>query len=154
MEAKNKGDGSSARYRIRGVGLRSLSKFGCFLGATVYLLPSLLLGAGGLVALKGVRRLLESWQQVELRLLGQPIPIDAVSLLKLGGVLHQVQVLDSLSWLLLVLFVAASCLLGGLLFLVVGDLAGWIYNLIALVSGGLEIDLTEVRPPGRRGRQG
>ena len=117
MEAKNKGDGSSAKYRIRRIGLRSLSKFGCLLGATVYLLPSLLVGAGGLVALKGVRRLLESWQQVELRLLGQPIPIDAVSLLKLGEVLHRVQVLDSLSWLLLVLFVAASCLLGGLLFL-------------------------------------
>jgi hypothetical protein len=144
MEIKSKGDGPPARYRVRRIGLRSLSKFGCLLGATVYLLPSLLLAFGGLASLKGVRRLLESWQQVELRLLGQPIPIDIISLLRLGGVLHRVQVLDSLSWLLLILFVAGSCLMGGLLFLVAGEIAGWIYNLIAGVSGGLEVELTEV----------
>jgi hypothetical protein len=115
----------------------------------VSLVPSLLIGSGGLLALKGTRRLLEGWQEVELRLLGQPIPIDVVSLLNLEGVLRQVQVLDTMSWLLLIAFMAATCLLGGLLFLVVGDLAGWIYNLIARISGGLEVELTEARQPRR-----
>jgi hypothetical protein len=144
METRSKSDGPPARYRVRRIDLRSLSKFGCLLGAIIYLVPSLLGGFGGLLILREVRRTLESWQQVEWRLLGQPIPIDVISLLRLGGVLHRVQVLDSLSWLLLILFMAGSCLLGGLLVLVVGDLAGWIYNLIARVSGGLEVELTEV----------
>ncbi|MDH4207451.1 MAG: hypothetical protein OEV76_01100 [Anaerolineae bacterium] len=137
--------GSYARYRIRRVGLGSLSKLGCVLGAVIYLLPSLLVGSGGLLAVRGVRRLLESWQQVELRLLGQPIPIDVVSLLHLEGVLRQVQLLDGLSVLLLIAFVAAGCGIGGLLFLIVGDLAGWVYNLVAAFSGGLEVELGEVR---------
>jgi len=144
MEAKSKGDGLPTRYRVRRIDLRSLSKFGCLLGAIIYLVPSLLGGFGGLLILREARQTLESWQQVEWRLLGQPIPIDVISLLRLGGVLHRVQVLDSLSWLLLILVVAGSCLLGGLLFLVVGDLTGWIYNLIARVSGGLEVELTEL----------
>ncbi|HJX39303.1 MAG TPA: DUF3566 domain-containing protein [Anaerolineae bacterium] len=149
METREKGEAPSARYRVSRVGLGSLSKFGCVLGALVSLVPSLLIGSGGLLALKGTRRLLEGWQEVELRLLGQPIPIDVVSLLNLEGVLRQVQVLDTMSWLLLIAFMAATCLLGGLLFLVVGDLAGWIYNLIARISGGLEVELTEARQPRR-----
>lgn len=154
METREKGEAPSARYRVSRVGLGSLSKFGCVLGALVSLVPSLLIGSGGLLALKGIRRLLESWQEVELRLLGQPIPIDVVSLLNLEGVLRQVQVLDTMSWLLLIAFMAATCLLGGLLFLVVGDLAGWIYNLIARISGGLEVELTEARQPRRGHRDG
>ena len=145
MDAMEKVPGFSARYRIRRVGLGSLSKFGFVLGAVIYLLPSLLVGSGGLLAVRGVRRLLESWQQVELRLLGQPIPIDVVSLLHLEGVLRQVQLLDGLSVLLLIAFVAAGCGIGGLLFLIVGDLAGWVYNLVAAFSGGLEVELGEVR---------
>jgi hypothetical protein len=150
MEGIQQAPGSPASYRIRRVGLGPLSKFGCVLGAVVYLLPSLLLGAAGLFALRGARRLLESWQQVELRLLGQPIPIDVVSLLHLEGVLRQVQVLDGLSALLLIAFVVAGCAIGGLLFLMVSDLAGWVYNLVASLSGGLEVELGEVRGDGLR----
>lgn len=145
MDGVQKVPGSPARYRIRRVSLGSLSKFGCVMGAVIYLLPSLLVGSGGLLALRQVRRLLESWQRVELRLLGQPIPIDVVSLLHLEGVLRQVQVLDGLSALLLIAVVAAGCGIGGLLFLIVGDLAGWVYNLVAAPSGGLEIELREVK---------
>src|SRR4030042_1575417 len=131
METREKGEPPSARYRVSRVGLGSLCKFGCVLGALVSLVPSLLIGSGGLLALKGIRRLLESWQEVELRLLGQPIPIDVVSLLNLEGVLRQVQVLDTMSWLLLIAFMAATCLLGGLLLLVGGDLAGGGFTLVS-----------------------
>jgi hypothetical protein len=145
MAKMEKVPGSSARYRIRRLGLGSLSKFGCVLGAVVYFVPSLLVGCAGLLALTGVRSLLESWQQVELRLLGQPIPIDVISLLDLEGALRQVQLLDGLSVPLLIAFVAGGCGMGSLLFLIVGDLAGWVYNLVAAFSGGLEIEVGEVR---------
>ena len=37
---------------------------------------------------------------------------------------------------------------------VLGDLAGWIYNLVARLSGGLEVELTEARQPRGRGEDG
>jgi hypothetical protein len=139
------------RYRIRRVGLGSLSRFGCVLGAVVSFVPGLLLGCGGMVVLGGLLRLLESWERAEIRLLGQAIPIDVIALLNLESILRGLRMLDSLSWALLFLLVALASGLGGLLFLVVGDLAGWIYNLVAGISGGLEVQLTEVdRPRGRR----
>jgi hypothetical protein len=146
---------SSAKYRVRRVGLGSLSKFSCILGALICLLPSLAVGLGGLLVLHGGRGLLESWQLVEMRLLGQSIPIDVVTLLHLEETLERVRLLDSLAWLLLVLFVAGACGLGGLLFLAVGDLAGWVYNLVAALSGGLEVELREgggrrQTPPARQ----
>ncbi len=150
MDATGEVAGPSTKYRIRRIGLGSMGKFGCVLGALISLLPSLLVGSGGLLVLRGVRRLLESWQQLEMRLLGQPIPIDVVSLLRLEGLLRQVQMLETLSWLLLVAFVAAGCVLGGLLFLAVGGLLGWAYNLVAPLSGGLEVELREVRRSRRR----
>jgi hypothetical protein len=58
---------------------------------------------------------------------------------------------DSLSWALFILVVILGSVLGGLLFLVVGDLAGWIYNLVARLSEGLEVELAETRQSrGRR----
>jgi hypothetical protein len=141
---------ASARYRIKSVGLGSLSRFGCLLGAVVSFVPSLFLGCGGMVVLGGLLRLLESWERAEIRLLGQVIPIDVIALLNLESILRGLRMLDSLSWVLFFLLVALASGLGGLLFLVVGNLAGWIYNLVAGLSGGLEVELTEVdRPRGR-----
>ena len=143
--------GGSTRYRIKRVGLGSLSRFGCALGAVVSFVPSLLLGCAGMVLLGGLLRLMESWERAEIRLLGQTIPIDVIALLNLESILRGLRMLDSLSWALLLLSVILASGLGGLLFLVVGDLAGWIYNLVAGISGGLEVQLTEVDGPrGRR----
>jgi hypothetical protein len=142
---------ASARYRIKRVGLGSLSRFGCLLGAVVSFVPSLLLGCAGMAVLGGLLRLLESWERAEIRLLGQAIPIDVIALLNLESILRGLRMLDSLSWALFFLLVVLASGLGGLLFLVVGDLAGWIYNLVAGLSGGLEVELTKVdRPRGRR----
>jgi hypothetical protein len=95
----------------------------------------------------GVRRLLEGWQQAQIHILGQPIPVDVIALLHLESALRGARWADSLSWGLFFLFLALGSGLGGLLFLLVGDLAGWIYNLVAALTGGLEVELTETRSP-------
>jgi hypothetical protein len=135
------------RYSIRRVGVGSLSRFGCLLGVLVSFVPSLIMGCGGLLIVGGLRRLLEGWQQAQVQVLGQPIPIDVIALLHLDSLLRGARWADSLSWGLFFLFVALGSGLGGLLFLLVGDLAGWVYNLVAAFSGGLEVELTEARLP-------
>jgi hypothetical protein len=140
------------RYTVRRIAPGSLGKFGCVLGALVCFFPSLILASAGLLLVGGLRRLMESWQQVEIRLLGQAIPVDAITLLNLESALRTVRMLDSLSWPAVVATVAAGCAVGGLVFLLVSSLGGWLYNLVAVVSGGLEVEL-DVREDHRRARR-
>jgi hypothetical protein len=140
------------RYRVRRIAPGSLSKFGCVLGALVSLFPSLLLAGCGLLLVGGVHRLLESWQQVEIHLLGQSIPVDVVALLDLESALRTATILDGLSWSVALIAVAIGCAVGGVVFLVFGNLAGWLYNLVAALSGGLEVELEEGRSHPRRER--
>jgi hypothetical protein len=145
-----RGRNVSNRYRVRRIGLGSLSKFGCVLGGLVSLLPSLIVGWAGTLLVGGLRRLLESWQGAGIHVLGQEIRIDFVSLLGLEPLLRTVQEIDSLSWAIVLLFAILTSLLGGLVFLVMGNLLGWVYNFIATVSGGLEVELREVSKRQRR----
>jgi hypothetical protein len=105
-----------------------------------------------LFTVRGIRRLLESWQGAEIRVLGQAIPINVLALLNLESLLQRAQTMESLSWALFFGLAVLGACLGGLVFLVVGDVAGWIYNLIASVSGGLEVELTEVSGPRGKGK--
>jgi hypothetical protein len=147
--------GRPSRYRVKRVGLGSLSKFGCLLGALVSFVPSLFLGCGGMLTVRGLRSLLEGWERAQIRVLGQAMPVDVIALLNLESLLRGARAVDSLSWALFALLVALGSVLGGLLFLIVGDLTGWIYNLVARVSGGLEVELTEApQPRGRREDRG
>ncbi len=142
-EAHTRRDPSTA-YRVRRVSLRSLSKFGCALGGLASCLPSAFLAWSGLLLVGGLRRLLESWQRVGIRILGQEVRIDLVSLLNLEHVLQTVQEIDNVSWALLVVLVLVASLCGAAVFLVAANLLGWVYNLIAGVSGGVEVELREI----------
>jgi hypothetical protein len=145
LERSGRAEGSSQRrQRISRVGLRSLGKFGCVLGALVSWLPSLLTALLGLLLVGGLRRLLESWQGAGFRILGQEISIDVISLLNLAPLLHAVQQMDDLSWTLVVLLVVVGSLLAGLIFLLMAYVLGGVYNLIARLTGGLEVELREV----------
>jgi hypothetical protein len=130
-------------YRVRRIGLGPLSRFGCVLGGLASILPSLMVGWGGMLIVGSIRRLLESWEGAGIHFLGQEIRIDVVSLLHLEPVLRSVQQIDSLSGALVLLLVFAATLLGGLVFLAMGSALGWVYNAIAAVSGGLEVELSE-----------
>jgi hypothetical protein len=142
--AAGKGKNLSSRYKVRRIGLGSLSKFGCVLGGLASLLPSLMICWAGMMLVGGLRRLLESWQNAGFHILGQRIGIDFVSLLNLEPLLRTAQEIDSFSWALVILFVVLASLLGGLVFLVMGNLLGWVYNFIAAISGGLEVELKQL----------
>jgi hypothetical protein len=135
---------TSTRYRVRRVSLGSLSKFACVLGAMVGCLPGLLIGWVGSLVAGGLRRLLESWQNVSIHVLGQELGIDFISLLNLETALSRLQQADSLSWVLLPLLVLLGSLLGALLFLLMGNLGGWMYNATAALTGGLEVELEDL----------
>lgn len=143
---------AAGKYRIRRIGLGPLGKFGCLLGGLVSCVPGLAVAWGGLLVVGGLRRLLEGWQRVEIQLLGQGFPIDVVSLLNLESLLTGVQQIDGLSWVLAILFVALTCVSGGLVFLVMGILLSSLYNFIATLTGGLEVELEEP-PPGRQAKR-
>jgi len=149
-----RGRNLSNRYRVRRISVISLRKFGCLLGALVGCLPSLIVGCIGMLLVGGLRQLLESWQGASIHILGQEIPIDVISLLNLGPLLHTVQEIDGLSWALLILFVTLGSASGALVLLVMGNLLGWVYNFIAAFSGGLEVELRELPPPPRPGGRG
>lgn len=147
MELKRSGReaGSSwSRKRISRVGLKSLGKFGCVLGALVGLVPSLVSVWAGILVVHGLRRLLESWQGASFRILGQEIAIDVISLLNLAPVLHRLQQIDDLSWGLVVLAVMVGSLFAGIAFLAMASALGGVYNLIARLTGGLEVELRDV----------
>ncbi len=144
LEEDTDGKELSARYKVRRIGLGSLSKFGCVLGGLASFLPSLIIAWSGLLLVGGLRRLLESWQRAGIHVLGQEIRIDVISLLNLEHILRTVQQIDTLSWALVVLFVILASLSGALIFLAMGNLLGLVYNSIAAVSGGLEVELREV----------
>ncbi len=132
-------------YTIRRVSLRSALRVGLALGWVVALVPavpSALLATAALEALAG---LLASVQPYEVSFLGQQVasidPIDiaglrplaewSAGLADLGGALF---------WLLLALIT-----LGGALLVLVGTvLACLLYNLLAAVSGGLQVQLEQV----------
>jgi hypothetical protein len=144
VEESDRAKHHSTRYRVRRMSVGSLSKFGCVLGGLASFVPSLAVGWSGMLLVGGLRRLLEGWQRASFHVLGQDIGIDVISLLNLEPLLRMVQQIDSLSWALLVLFVVLASLLGALVFLVMGNLLGWVYNFVAAVSGGLELELREV----------
>jgi hypothetical protein len=76
------------KVAIRRVGLRSLSKTGCLLGAVAAFLPSLLCGVTALGLGELLRRWLESWQAATITILGQELArFDFVKLLGLEKVL-------------------------------------------------------------------
>jgi hypothetical protein len=133
------------KVAIRRVSLASLGKTGCLLGAVAAFLPSFLCGllALGLGAL--VRNWLESWQELTISFLGQEIArLDLVQFLGLEKVLGLLQTLSLASGPVLFLTVLALALIGGVVLALIVVLVGLAYNLLALATGGLVIEMTAV----------
>jgi hypothetical protein len=133
------------KVAIRRVGLASLGKMGCLLGAVAAFLPSLLCGLVSLGLAGLVRRWLESWQGVTLSVLGREIArLNFVDLLGLEKVLHLLQTVTAASIPVLLLGVLALALVvGGLLALIV-VLVRLAYNLLASASGGVVVEMAAI----------
>jgi len=136
------------------VTIRSLLRFGLVLGSGLALPFSCLFALIVAQLISLLRRFLETLQGAEYRLLGQTIHLDFVQMLDLGGLLQTLQALDQRLALVFVLALLSLTLGVGLAAALLAGLAGWGYNLIAGLSGGIELQLAEAEPspavPGRR----
>jgi hypothetical protein len=108
-------------------------------------LPGLICAAASWQLLVVLRGLLDTWQAVQVDILdiGAPVEFDFVNLLSLENLLVLVTRLDDQRLVVALLVLVASVLVGGLLVALVILLVGWVYNLLAMMSGGLELELAE-----------
>jgi hypothetical protein len=138
------------KYTIRRISLAPLARFGCLLGTLVSLLPSLLCSLSALRLLGLVRHWLEGWQEGEIEILGFTATLDFIKLLGLEPVLKLLQGIGPVSWTFFILAVVVISLASGLLIALSVCVTGLGYNLLAWLTGGLTVELREVRASGPR----
>lgn len=132
------------KYRLQGISTLSIARFGCLLGWIVTVIPSLTCGLALWGILVAVRNWFESWERVSLEVLGLEYTADLIELLQLEEFLNTLQVVESRAFILIVALVILVGVLGGGLIALTLIVLGWGYNLLAWLTGGLELELTEV----------
>ena len=133
------------RYVVQKISTLSLAKFGCALGGLAMLLPGLICAIAGVQLVAILRALLDNWQAVQTKLLGLDVPVefDLITLLGLETARALITRLDDQPLLLALLIVLIGVIGGGLVVALIILLVGWGYNLLAALSGGLEVELRE-----------
>jgi hypothetical protein len=133
------------RYSVRKISTASLAKFGCVLGGVALAIPGFLLAAITWQLLVILATLLDAWQAVPVDLLGigAPVEFDFVDLLSLDNLLALLVRLNEQRLAVALLVFLAVVLGGGLLAGLIVLLVGWVYNILAALTGGLEVELRE-----------
>ena len=138
------------KYTIHRISLAPLAKFGCLLGTLVSSLPSLLCSLSALRLLNLVHRWLEGWQKGEIEILGFTATLDFVELLGLEPVLKLLQGIGPMPWTFFILAVVVISVASGLLSALTIYVTCLGYNFLARLTGGLVVELKEVRAPDSR----
>ncbi|HXW01530.1 MAG TPA: hypothetical protein VEC93_24175 [Anaerolineae bacterium] len=133
------------RYTVRKINLLPLAKFGCLLGGVAMLLPGLICAVAGTQIIALLRVFLEETQTAEVDPLGlgTPLEFDFIQLLNLEATQTLITRLDEQSFVVALLIILLSVIGGGLLVALMIMLVGWSYNLLAALTGGLEVELRE-----------
>ncbi len=138
------------KVAIRRVGLGSLGRLGCLVGAVVAFLPAAVCG-GATTALLGLaHRWLAGWQQIDIVLFGRSVfTLDLVKLMGLSAVADWLGRWSPLGWLAFPVAWVLLALVGGGLLALLTLLAGLTYNLLAPAFGGVVVELAHPRgtPP-------
>jgi len=132
------------RYRVSRVRLGSLLQAGLAVGCLLSIIPGLLCSGLTLFLASGLRALLERMSQIQFKLLGQTLTFNLTDPLGLGQVLATLRLWTDgsvLVFLIVMLFMGLLLGLGIAFILIVGGLG---YNLVARLTRGIEIDLTDV----------
>jgi hypothetical protein len=124
------------RYTIKYISALSAFKFGSVVGTAVGFPPGLFLGLLLRYVIHTVRVWLESWLRISIPVVGDISLLDATSL---SSFLTSLQRLDDRSFLLVLTITLAVMIIGGLLIGLLAALGAAVYNLVAGISGGLEI---------------
>lgn len=130
------------RYNVRKINLFPLAKFGCALGGLAMLLPGVICAVIGMQVVGILRSFFDQWQSTELELLGGlGMEFDFIQIMGLEATQSLLVQLDNQGLTLAALIVLGSVLGGGLLIAIIIMLVGWGYNLLAAMTGGLEVEL-------------
>lgn len=131
------------RYTVSKISTASLAKFGCVLGGLALFMPGLICALSSIQLVGVFRELLDQWQasEVDLMGLGMPVEFDFIALLGLETVQSIFVRLDDNRLVLALLIVLVTVFAGGALLAALVLLVGWGYNLLAALSGGLELEL-------------
>lgn len=132
------------KYRLRRVSTFSIARFGCLLGWIITVIPSLMCGLLTWQMMAALRNWLESWEQMSLRLLGLEHSLDLVDLLQLHNLLATLQTIEERALPLLIALLVLTAVGGGLVIALMLVLLGWGYNLLAWLTGGIEVELEEL----------
>ena len=137
------------RYSIRRIGLGSALRMSLLLGWAVVLCPALCLAGLAVQVLRTLSGALAQVQTLDITVLGQNIAtVDPLALLQLRGAADTINRLTAGLLGTFLLLTLALLIVGGAMLVVVGLLASVVYNLIAPLAGGLEVELQ------RRGGEG
>ena len=133
------------RYSVRKITALPLAKFGCILGALTMVLPGLVCAIGSPQVIAGLRTFLENAQESELDLLGVGVPVefDFITLLGLETAQALIVRLDDQPFILGLLIFLVSVIGGGLLIALITLFLGWAYNILAMLTGGLDVELRD-----------
>ena len=133
------------RYTVRKINLLPLAKFGCLLGGVAMLLPGLICAVAGTQIIALLRVFLEETRTAEVDPfgLGTPVEFDFIQLLNLEATQTLISRLDDQGFVVALLIILISVIGGGLLVALTIMLLGWSYNLLAALTGGLEVELRE-----------
>ena len=130
------------RYSIRRVGLGSALRMSLLLGWAVALCPALCMAGLAVQALRTLSRALAQVQTLDITVLGQQIAtVDPLALLQLRGAADTVNRLTAGLLGTFLLLMLALLIVGGAMFVAVGLLVSVVYNLVAPLTGGLEVEL-------------
>jgi len=135
------------KYRLQSISTLPIARFGCLLGWIVTIIPSLMCGVFFWGILAVIRNWLAGLEHINLDLLGFETSIDLIGLLQLEEFLTLLETLAGRALPLLLALVIVVAILGGLLVALTVILLGWGYNLVAWLTGGLELELREITDP-------
>lgn len=109
------------------------------------LLPGLICAVAGTQIIAALRIFLEATQSAELDPLGlgTPIELDFIHLLNLEATQTLLTRLDDQSFMVALLIILVNIIGGGVMVALTIMLLGWSYNLLAALTGGLEVELRE-----------
>jgi hypothetical protein len=129
-------------YSIRRIGLGSALRMSLLLGWAVVLCPALCLAGLAVQALRALGRALAQVQTLDISVLGQTIAtVDPLALLQLRSTADSIDRLNAGVLGTFLLLTLALLVVGGAMFVAVGLLVSLIYNLLAPLAGGLDVEL-------------
>lgn len=136
-------DNRNVKYAIRKVSLLSIIQFGLVVGTLASLVPSLLCGLLSLPAASALRGFIESWKKIEFKVLEWQFSFDPVEFLGLSSLLELLRGLER-SWWMVPLAALGTSIVLGLFLALIAALAGWGYNIVARIWGGLILEAEEM----------